>query len=245
MFRDLSVDTRATALFGWGEIDRSNNQDDNGAYLVGFFTETDFRSNTLNLDFIYVFNSDDFGDGWYAGISSTQRIGHYNTAFRVNVSRAMDQRNAAVDDGILLFAEVSRTLPYSEDFVYATSFLSLDNYTSAARSPLVGGPLGRAGILFAAIGLGTYGTPLSNRADNTMGGALGYQMFFNNQRTNLVLELGGRTGTDGREDASVALGARLQFAIGARSLIQFDAFVAGNEGRDDGAGLRSEYLLRF
>ena len=47
-----------------------------------------------------------------------------------------------------------------------------------ARGPATGGPLGRAGINFAAVGLGSYGAPLSSRARDVAGGAFGYQKFY-------------------------------------------------------------------
>lgn len=251
---DLSIDTRITAMFGWDEINRGNNVEDEDALMFGLFTETDFRSSTTNLDVAYVTSSESGGgDGLYGGIGAVQRIGLWNTAFRGNFSVSLeDERPLAlgeaslpVDDGGLLFAEISRTLPYSEDVVYGNFFWGIEEYTSAARDELTGGPLGRVGLLFAAVGLGNYGAPLSNQAQNATGGSLGYQLFFNEARTQLVFEVGGRVGTDDNLTSDGAIGARFQQAIGNRVVFQIDAFGALQEDRDDGVGARGEILVRF
>ncbi len=242
------VDVRVTGFWGWGELNRDDNQDDEDAQLFGLFTEADFRRATVNFDAAYVTSEDDDGvggDGLNLGASSVQRFGLYNTAFRVNHSVALDNADVEIDDGTLIFAETSTTLPYGTDIVYGNAFWGIDNFSSAARDPTVGGPLGRVGILFAAVGLGDYGAALGNRADDSYGAAIGYQQFFNNERTQLILEAGGRNETNGPESSAVAAGFRLQHAIGARTLLQLDGFVAANQDRSNGAGLRTELLVRF
>lgn len=244
----LSPDTRLTALFGWSNIHRDNNVEDDSAYLFGLFSETDFRASTVNVDFAYVTSDDDGstgGDGAYLGVAAIQRIGLVNTAFRVNTSIAVESEGRRVDDGTLLFAELSTTPPHGDDLVYLNAFWGIENFSSAARDPTAGGPLGRVGILFAAVGLGSYGSALSNRADEVVGGAVGYQKFFNEERTQVVLELGGRRGTGGDVDSAVAIGTRVQQAVGRRVVLQLDGFLASNVDRKDGAGLRAEVLVRF
>ncbi len=246
MIPGVFVETRITALFGWNDIDRDDNAEDEGAYVFGLFTETDFRSTTTNLDFAYVSSDEDnSGDGFYIGASATQRIGHWNTSFRGNVSVALEGESDAVSTGALLFAEVSRTLPASENVIYANGFWGIDNYSSAARDELAGGPLGRVGLLFAAVGLGNYGSPLSNRADKVVGGSIGHQWFFNDNRTQLVLELGGRKGTSSEIQDAVAIGGRFEQAIGQRLILRVDAFASVQEDRDEGLGARTEMLIRF
>ena len=242
------VDIRVTGFWGWNNIDRDNNLEDDDASLYGLFTEADFRAATANFDVIYV-DSDERtsdGDGLYFGASSVQRFGLINTAFRAVHSIALDDGGDQVDDGTVLFGEASKTLPYGNDLVYVNAFAGFDHFSSAARDPTAGGPLGRTGILFAAVGLGNYGAALGNRADESYGAAVGYQMFFNNEATQLVLEAGGRDGLDGQDDAgALAVGARFQHSFGSRFVFQVDGFLAANEGRKDGAGLRSEFLIRF
>lgn len=244
----LAPDMRLTALFGWSNLHRDNNIEDDDAYLLGLFSETDFRMSTVNLDFAYVTSDNDEGgggDGAYVGLAAIQRIGLINTAFRVNSSIAIEGEGRRVDDGTLLFAELSTTPPHGDDLVYVNAFWGIDNFSSAARDPTTGGPLGRVGILFAAVGLGSYGSALSNRADEVAGGAIGYQKFFNDERTQVVVEIGGRRGTGGDEDSAVAIGTRVQQAVGRRVVLQLDGFLASNIGREDGAGLRGEVLVRF
>jgi hypothetical protein len=244
---NASVDTRITALFGFHDVNRNDNEHDHDAYVLGLFTETDFRATTTNLDIAYVISDDDDdgGDGFYAGASATQRIGHWNTSFRGNLSVAVDEDSPAVSTGGLLFAEVSRTLPRSDNVVYGNGFWAIDEYASAARDKLAGGPLGRVGLLFAAVGLGNYGAPLSNRSEKVLGGSLGHQWFFNDHRTQVVLEVGGRKATSSETFDAAAIGVRFQQAIGRRVIFRIDGFTAAQEDRDEGFGARSELLVRF
>ncbi len=243
---NASVDTRITGLFGWNNLNRNDNKEIDDVYVVGLFTETDFRPTTTNLDVAYVFaNDDDGGDGLFIGASATQRLGHWNTSFRGNVSIAMDGDSDEVSTGGLLFAETSRTLAYGDNVVYGNAFWGIDEFSSAARDELTGGPLGRVGLLFASVMLGAYGPPLSNQAQNVVGGSVDHQWFFNNHRTQLVLEAGGRIGTKSEIDDAGAIGGRFQQAIGRRVIVQLDAFVAAQENRDEGYGVRTELIFRF
>ncbi len=242
----LTPDLRATALFGWGNIRRDDNQLDESAYLLGLFTEADLRKSTVNLDLAYIISDkDEGGDGFYFGASAVQRIGHYNTAFRINTSTAVERRGAAVDDGVLLFSEISRTLTGSENILYGNAFWAIGNYSSVARDSSTGGPLGQVGILFAAPAVGLGGSALSNRADDVIGGAIGHQMFFNEDRTQLALEIGGRKDTDGSGQGIVAVGGQLLHALNNRSSIQVDGFLSAGENRKAGTGLRVELRTRF
>lgn len=242
-----SPNSRVTALWSWGSIDRNNNKADHDAQMFGLFTETDFRVNTLNVDFSYVTSTRaKGGDVGVFGIGTTQRVmGVYNTALWADLSWAPDIKSAVANNGALLFSEISRTLPRSDDVVYFNAFWGINNFTSAARNPTAGGPLGQVGILFASAGIGSYGAPLSNAASKAAGGAVGYQMFFNNERTQLVLELGGRVPTISHQKAAIALGSRLQFALWDRYRLEFDGFVSDQEGGNTGAGLRSEFTVQF
>lgn len=241
-----AVDTRLTGLFAWNEINRDDNEEDEDAFVLGLFSETDFRWSTTALDLAYVFSDDDNGgDGFFIGASATQRIGHWNTSFRANASVATEEESAAVSTGGLLFAELSTNPVGTDDVVYGNFFIAIDEYSSAARNNLAGGPLGQVGLLFAAVGLGNYGAPLSNRADEVAGGAIGYQKIWNDARTQVVVELGGRKGTDEDVDDAVALGARFQQAIGNRFILRLDAFARWQEDLGEGFGARTELLTRF
>ena len=244
------IDTRFTVLFGWDEVGRDDNVEDEEAYLFGIFTETDFRKSTVNVDLAYVLSEDPDGgsgkgDGIYAGIAATQRIGHVNTSFRINGSWATGDSNEAVSDGYVLMAETSITPFGTHDVAYLNAFAGFDHYSSAARSATAGGPMGRVGILFASPNLGRIGSPLSNRADEVVGGALGYQMFFNGDRTQIIAELGARKAMESSGSDQFGIGARFQQAIGKRHVLQFDAFAAARENESDIIGGRAEWLVRF
>ncbi len=239
-------DLQATFIYGWNEINRGNNVEANDTNLFGLFTQGDFPTSTVNVDLVYV--ADDEGDssGFFWGASSVQRIGHYNTAFRLVGSHATDGETAAVQDGAIAFGEVSWTPPWGHDLVYVNGFVGVDNFRSAARGPATGGPLGRTGLLFAAVGLGRYGAALENNADRAVGAAMGYQMFLDKEtREQIVLEGGVRLGTDDSQDSAIAAGARYQKAFGQHTILQLDAFVGARESRDMLVGSRVEFRVEF
>ena len=234
-----------TFLYAWNNVHRDDNLEDDPADLFGLFITADYSRSSINADFAYVFDTDQNTDGVYWGLSAVQRIGLVNTAFRVLGSQALDAETAAVSDGLLLFGEVSWTPAWTHDNVYVNAFWGIDQFSSAARGPATGGPLGRAGILFAAVGLGRYGAALGNRADDSAGLAVGYQKFSHDTRRQLIVEVGGRQGTTGADDGAAALGARFQQAMGKHFVLQVDGFRSVLESRDDGWGTRLELLFQF
>ena len=243
----LTPDMRVTGLFGFNHINRNDNLHDGSGLLFGIFTETDTHISTIDLDAIFVTsNNKDGGDGLLLGAMATQRIfGDINTTFLVNTSIALNRRGPEMDDGTLFLSEISRTVTGSENILYGNAFLGIGNYTSAARGPTTGGPLGRAGILFAAPAVGTAGPALSNRASHVVGGALGYQMFFNDAKTQLTIELGGRKDTVGHARDAIALGAQWLHALDNRTSIQVDGFLSEGRLHGFGSGLRMELRTRF
>ena len=236
---------RLTFLYGWNEIDRNDNREDSSTHLFGLFTESDWPTSTIDLDFVYVLDDDGRTDGAYWGASSVQRIGKLNTAFRALGSYALEDESPAVSDGYLLFGEVSWTPSRTDDNAYINAFWGIDDFASAARGPATGGPLGRTGILFSSVGLGRYGAALGNRPNRSVGAAIGYQAFFDETRKQLIVEFGGRQGTDGDGLGSLALGARYQQALGQRAVLQFDIFGSMHESRDEGFGARIELRYEF
>ena len=255
-------------LFGWNEINRADNVEvDDNLYLYGFFTQMDLPFSTVNIDFVYTADNVDDNDGFHWGLSSIQRFGHYNTAFHLLGSHAVgDERRpvpgrpvAAVDDGFLFWNEVSWVLPWSEDNVYFNTFWGINNFSSAARGPDVGGPLGRHGLLFASQGLGRYTPGLSNQVGDAYGAAIGYQKFLNHSvRRQILFELGFRDNTGsvrngGIEPRAVALLSRFQQALGQRTVFQLDAFgglidtddAPGLDDTETSYGLRSEIRVAF
>jgi len=247
---------RVSPFFAWDRVERPNvfaaaapNRRDKGALITGVDAAADFPVSTVSADLVYASSGGD-GDGFYAGIGSVQRIGKLNTTFRINTSVAIEEASAKVGNGTLLFTELSYTMPYSMDLMYLNSFYGIGQFTSAVRDPTAGGPLGRVGILNAAVGLGRYGAPLSNHADDAAGGAIGYQMFFGElRRTQVILEIGGRIPTETpqfvRQRAAEGIGARFQQAIGRRVVLVVDAFGVLREHTPNSYGGRFEVLVKF
>jgi hypothetical protein len=241
---------RSTLFWGWNEVGRAGlggNREDDSAQLFALLTSTDLPTSTVDADLVYVASDTTAGDLISGGVSAVQRIGKLNTSFRVLGSRAVDQETPFSTDGVLLFSEVSYTPAATEDLFYVTTFWAIDEFSSAARGPASGGPLGRAGINFAAVGLGRAGAPLSSRARDVAGGAVGYQRFFSHTRRQLILELGGRLGTAGGEPDSLAGTARYQTAMGQHYVLVIDGFAGYRQGpgTQDLFGGRVELLVKF
>ena len=239
---------RATLFLGLDEVSRAGTEGD--ANLYGFLTSTDLRRSTVDADLVWV--EGDGGDALVAGVSAVQRLGLVNTAFRLLASSALEEETALATDGVLLFSEVSWTPHGGHDLVYVNSFWALDEFSSAARGPDAGGPLGRAGINFAAVGLGNYGAALSSRARDVVGAAVGYQKFYAGTRKQILVELAGRVATDDPGADSVAATVRYQSAHGRRFVFVADAFAGyrGSSGLpgdsdDDLFGGRLELVLKF
>lgn len=233
---------RVSALSAWNHVGRNNNMNDDSANMYGVFGELDTPLSTIDVDVVYI-NADQ--DGWYGGISGIQRFGRLNTSLRALFSNADGPDTAVASDGYLLFGEFSLSPHGTDDNAYVNAFWAIDNFSSASRDRDTGGPLGRVGVLFAAVGMGRYGAPLGNRTNESYGGSVGYQMFLQGRRQ-LIFEVGGRDGakSDFNNDA-VAAGARFQQAVGRRVVLRLDAF-AGD--RDEGGttyGGRTEVLVKF
>ena len=249
---DWLVNLRVTGLFAWNEVNRDNNVEDPSANLYGLFTAWDtvfgnrFAS-TFELDVAVVDGDENRGgDLVVAVFGATQRIGLINTTFRVLGSQDFGGGgdNNASDDGVLLFAEISKTPFGNHNLMYTNFFWGIDNFSSAARDPLAGGPLGRTGISFAARGIGTFPAPLGNRTDDAVGVAVGYQMFFDENRRQVIVEVGGRHETRGSLDDAAAASVVVQQAVGRRILLQLDGFV-GIRGDDNTRGIRAEILYQL
>ena len=238
--------SHVTALYGWNNILRGNNLKCDDAHLFGLLSSWDFNKSTYDLDVLYVQAPvRSGGDGVYAGLGMTRRFEFVNATVRIVTSHADDRQSSAVGTGTLLFSQLSITPPRTDNLVYLDTFVGIDNFTSAARDPDVGGPLGQTGFLFANAGIGSYGAALSNQATSSVGSALGYQMYFNQRRNQLVVELGGRTNTKGRDAGKVALGAAWQQALGRHLILQFDGFVGTQVTVGKSYGLRSELEAKF
>ena len=230
----------------WREVHRANNRRDGQASLAALLIESDVHASTINLDIAYVHSVRSRGRSLHAGISIVTPVGPFQTAWRALISENFDGNTPEATDGGLLFAEINWVPTRTHNNLYLNFFVGIDEYSSAARGPAAGGPLGRTGILFGAVGLGSYGAPLGNGVGDAAGGALGYQMFFANNRRWLVLEAGAR-GRYEKSGAPTAYGAglSLQQAVGRRVVLRLDGFLAHRKRGDVGWGARSEILIKY
>ncbi len=235
---------QVTFVYGWNDIHRDNNIEDNSALLFGLFTELDTPKSTLNFDLVYVHDEDEEESGFVGGVSAVQRIGYVNTSFRALGSIATDEESDRLRDGALLFGEVSWVPHHTHDNMYVNAFWGIDNFSSAARAPDAGGPLGRTGILFAAVGLGRYGAALGNRADDSVGAAVGYQHFWDETRQQFIVEAGGR-GSTKESDSAIAIAGRYQRAVGQHTVLRVDTFARGRRNEPPGWGARFEIQFKF
>jgi hypothetical protein len=237
---------RITALYGWDQIHRGDNTRDRFSKLYALLTSADLPFSTVDLDLVYVESQEKRGgDGAYLGLSSVQRLKGVNTALRATGSLPIDGESAQVGRGALLFGEVSWTPPKVHDLLYLNAFWGIGDFTSAARAPDAGGPLGRTGILFAASGLGSLPAPLGNDAKRAAGGALGYQMFLGGIRRQLVFELGGRRDTLGEDGWAIGAAARFQQAVGQHHVLQIDLAVSEADDAPVTPSTRIEWRMKF
>jgi hypothetical protein len=242
--------SRITGYFGVNELHRGNNRRDNDALFYGLSMASDYDKSTWEFDVAYVDGSDESGgDGLYGGVGQTRRFGHWNSTLRVNGSYALDDETDAVNTGGLITSQLSRTATYNNDIFYFNTFYGIDDYTSAARDPGTGGPLGSVGILYAAPGIGEYQAPLGNGVGENLGFAVGYQHFIDDEnRSQLIGELAGRYATDNGDQSSLGLGGRFQQAFGLHHILVIDTFVAGYDDPaldDFGYGVRCEWQIKF
>ena len=238
------VNLRSTFFFAWNDIHRNDNVEDKDAKLYGLFTQLDTLKSTINADIVYVESSSIGDDLISASIDAIQRIGKLNTTFRIAASTAPGRKSLQADDGVLLFAEVSWIPAYTHDNAYINAFVSIDNFTSPARGPLNGGPLGRTGLLFAAPGVGRVAPAIGNRMGDSLGLIAGYQKFFKNRRQ-LIIEVGGRVGDGNEQNDTIGAALRFQQAIGRRVVAGINTYISDADVIGTRYGLRGEILIKY
>jgi len=249
-----STASHITALYAWNNITRGTNIRDDEARMYGLLTAFDYPSFTIETDLLYITapvnRQKTGGDGFYGGIGVTRRyFGVLNSTIRVLTSQATNEVSTTATTGTLIFNQLSVTPPHSDDLVYWDTFLGIDNFSSAARDPDVGGPLTQVGFLYASAGIGNYGAALANNSHNSAGTAVGYQMYFDNRREQLILEVGGFTVTKGPESSKEAIGATWEHAVGRHLVMVLSGFVGKAQDVPSSVsnlyGLRSELLTKF
>ena len=250
-----NLNLRMSGIYAWDQLHRNSarvagNQLDNSSQLVALLTESDFRKATVNLDVAYVHSQDEvIGDVIAFGVSAIQRhhLLHntYNTSLHFLASYPTTAPTAYADQGELLFSRISWTPHHTEDLIYLNSFWAIDQFTSPTRGPLAGGALGQTGVLFSAPGLGRIGAPIGVRTDNRAGTSLGYQMFFDHTKQQVIFEIGGQKETKGDSDGAIGSAVRYQSAMNQHVVFIWDAFVVKPEHRNTAPGARFEILVRF
>ena len=233
------INWRSSVFFGLNGVNRDDNLEDSDSILYAWFNQIDTISSTYNVDLAYV-SSDLTGDLFNLGVDAIRRFGKTNATVRVAISQATGDTTVQSDDGVLLFSEFSWVPAYTHDNVYLNGFVAIDNFTSVARGPLAGGPLGRTGLLFAAQGLGSAPSALSNNATEAAGLAFGYQKFSKDRKTQITFEAAARYDSLDESETEYGLGVRFQRAIGHRSFWQLDGF-ATNSSISSG----TEYAVRL
>ena len=241
---------RSTVFYGWNELDRADAVTRKNSDLIGWFNSIDTPGGTKNIDMIFINDNREGGDSFNIGGSSIQRIGHYNTAFRINHSHAENETSKA-RSGTLYSTEVSWTPYRSDDIMYVNSFYADGRYTQAGRESVVGGPLGGLGILFASPSLGNFLSELDNFTNEEAGLVIGYEAFWsdgqqaNNHRRSLTLELAGTKDLDGSGFDDFAFGFEFRTRLAHRIQWQLDSSYSVLEKRDDGVTIRTEIRYQF
>ena len=109
----------------------------------------------------------------------------------------------------------------------------------------MGGPLGQTGLLFAGVGLGRFGAPIAVVTDDVAGASLGYQLFFDHTRQQVIWEVGGVKETKGDSRGAIGTAVRFQKAIGQHFIFLVDGFVSKRELQGTAQGARTELLIKF
>ena len=154
-------------------------------------------------------------------------------------------------------AELSWTPARSDDTIYFNPFVAAGEFLQTGRELIDGGgPLAPLGILFASPNIGQAGSEISNRANDVVGFAMGYQAFWDDHRRNLTLEIAtrnsiGRFGDDLGLDSSddgfnqYGIGLQLQQKVGERILLTLEGYGVLQQSRDELYGGRLEFLYQF
>lgn len=239
------INWRSSFFVGLNGVNRNNNVEDSESKLYGWFNQIDTIKSTYNVDLVYV-DGEAAGDLINLGVDAIQRLGKLNTTFRAAFSSAVGEETSESSDGTILFTELSWIPAHTHDNVYLNGFATFDNFTSAARGALTGGPLGRTGILFASPSLGSAPAPISNSARESAGVAWGYQLFSEDLRKQFVFEVGARVEGESSERDEYGIGMRYQHAIGQRTFGQVDLFATSLEGsKDIDHGIRLEMQFKL
>lgn len=241
-----------TFLYSWGNVHRADASEAMKAkdnQVFGWIMRSDYPTSTLEGDFFYTDDeSSRGGDGVYGAISSIQRFGNINTSFRLLGSHALEDHPGplTVHDGCLLFSQLSMDAPGTQNILYLNTFWGPGHFTSVSRSFDVGGPLASTGLLYASTQLGRFGAAVDPFPSDSVGGAIGYQMFLDEwSRQQLTFEFGGSTGTTHDPYQAGAAAIQYQQAFD-QHLVWTIGGVAGLHNTGDTLwGVRTEISVSF
>lgn len=241
---------RATGIWAWGDVHRGNGTEDSTADLFALMLAADVNwdgnsQSSFELDTAWVSSKHETSSALFVAASAVQRIDAVATTLRYAYSHPFDQESAEVRRGHLFLADVSFRPDSNNDIVYLSGYAGVGEYTQAARDPSFGSPLTNTGILFEAVGLGDMPPALGTRPQRQVGGALGCQLFFFDDRHQLTLEVAGVADPEhwGTHDGGV--GFRYQFASYNRFVFRFDGWAIWPAVGTPVTGLRAEMLVRF
>lgn len=249
------LNLRVTGVYSWSGINRNSpttrpNDYDPSSQMVALLTESDLYRSTINLDAAYVYGDDLItGDLFAFGASAIQRLhgyhNTYNSSFNVLGSYPVNRITPYADQGTLLFSQLSWTPHHTHDLVYINGFWAIDQFTSPARGPLQGGPLGQTGVLFSGSGVGAFNAPLAIRTNDIVGMSLGYQLYYDDSRQQVVCEVGGYRQTKSTRTAAIGSMVRYQRSIGQRVVGIWDVAITKREGNHVTPNARAELLIKF
>ncbi|MDF1811452.1 MAG: hypothetical protein P1V20_04540 [Verrucomicrobiales bacterium] len=240
---------RISAFLAFNEVHRNDRVRDNEAALFALSGCFDYFNQTIETDLVYVYGDDKTGgDGLYLGAGQLRQFGYWNSNLRVNASFALDAGSPAIDDGVLITNELSRVMPYNHDILSVNTFVGVNRYTSAARDPDTGGPLGGfGGLLYRTVGIGSYGAPLQSVNEDVYGAAVGYQHFLDKEEEKqIAVEVGGNRSWDDSAGTNSMVGAAIQYQqkINDSTVAGIGGFWANRDGTRQ-HGVRTELNRKF
>ncbi|MEM9283353.1 MAG: hypothetical protein AAGA96_16140 [Verrucomicrobiota bacterium] len=253
LFQMGASTSRLSGFFGFNELHRNNRVRDSRGRLIALSSHFDYPERTIEADLVYVNGSDSLGgDGAYLGLGHRAQVGYWHATTRINASFALDDTQIlpalrGVDDGWLLTHQMSRVMPYNEDVLTFSAFAEFGDFTSAARDPAVGGPLGGFSMLQRAVEIGTYGAPIPDDGGDLFGLEVAYQHFLDGAHRRQIMAAIGGVGEHGssQRDATFATSLTYQQALSDHLLWIVSGFGSTTDEGNKGFGLRTELQRKF
>ncbi len=242
-----------TFFYGWDGVTSAAFADDN-VNIYGFAGFVEALGGYIETNYAYLEDRDRIRNQSYHNISLaySRRYGRFiSNSIRVisNAGQSTDSGpNTA--DGTLILIENSLTTSKPLTFVpYFNFFAGFDRPQSAARAGPAGGVLRNTGILFEIDGMTNFPT-LDASANDTFGGAVGFNILSTNFDQQLVLEAA-CVRTHGNDATRIArgdqygVGFRYQLPLTNADILRIDGILGFYEDADDINGLRVEWRHKW